>query len=59
MNTISTLIICLAVIASGVVSCTIIMSLRFKNLISNNRKETLWLIFLAIYSIPILICVFK
>lgn len=59
MNTISILIICLAVIASGVVSCTIIMNLRFRNLISNNRAETLWLIFLAIYSIPILVCVFK
>lgn len=59
MNTISILIICLAIIASGVVSCTIIMSLRFRNLISNDRAETLWLIFLAIYSIPILICVFK
>lgn len=59
MNTISILIICLAVIASGVVSCTIIISLRYRNLISNNRTETLWLIFLAIYSIPILVCVFK
>lgn len=59
MNTISILIICLAVIALGVVSCTIIISLRYRNLISNNRTETLWFIFLAIYSIPILVCVFK
>lgn len=59
MNATSTLIICLGIIASGVISGTIMGSLQSKGLISNSMAAMLWLIFsIALFSIPVLISVF-
>lgn len=60
MNATSALIFCLATIASGVISCTIIANLRSKKLISKSLMEMLGLIFfIALFSVPVLGCVFK